>query len=144
MQRMTRETGFTMIELLVVLVIIGLLAGLVGPQMFGKVDSSKVKTAETQIKMLKGALQTYRLDVGSFPAAEDGLTALIKKPASGPAAAQWQGPYLDEEIPADPWGGAYQYKPAPGSLQGFSLYSFGADGKQGGEAFDADVGYLPE
>lgn len=132
-----------MIELLVVLVIIGLLAGLVGPQLFGKVDSSKVKTTETQIKMLKGALSTYRLDVGGFPTTEQGLKALTRKPDDARAASAWRGPYLDEEVPLDAWGNPYQYKREPSGLQDFTLFSFGADGKLGGEGLDADVGYLP-
>jgi len=144
MRNLRPSAGFTMIELLVVLVIIGLLAGLVGPQMFGKVDVAKVKTVETQLKMFKGALQTYRLDVGRYPLTEDGLAALTKKPTSGRAANSWQGPYLDEHAPADPWGTPYQYKKEPSGLQGFTLYSFGADGKLGGTELDADLGYLPE
>ncbi len=131
--------GFTLIELMVVLVILGLLAGLVGPRLFGKVDSSKVKTAETQVKMLKGALQTYRLDVGSYPDTNQGLAALQTKPASG--AAFWQGPYLEDELPLDPWNNSYQYQSPVDNIQGFLLFSLGADGKLGGEGVNADIGY---
>ena len=139
-----RNSGFSMIELLVVLVILGMLAGLVGPRLFGKLDSSKVKTAETQVKMLKGSLLTYRLDVGDFPASEDGLEALVRKPSSERAANNWQGPYLDDEVPMDPWGQPYQYERKPSGLQEFTLYSQGADAARGGEGLDSDVGYLPD
>ncbi|MBD1389804.1 type II secretion system major pseudopilin GspG [Neiella sp. HB171785] len=133
-----KQHGFTMIELLVVLVILGLLAGLVGPQFFGKVDSSKVRTAETQVKMLKMALQTYRLDVGSYPKS---LDALRKAPEE--AGDFWDGPYLDEKLPLDPWNNEYQYRRDGKADQGFYLYSFGADGLEGGEGLNADVGYVP-
>lgn len=132
------ERGFTMIELLVVLVILGLLAGLVGPQFFGKVDSSKVRTAETQVKMLKMALQTYKLDVGSYP---QELTALRSAPQD--AGRFWSGPYLEESVPLDPWNNPYVYAKDSAADQGFYLYSMGADGRQGGTELDADVGYVP-
>jgi general secretion pathway protein G len=134
--------GFTLIEVLVVLVILGLLAGLVGPRLFGKVDESKVKTAETQIRMLKTTLQTFRLDVGRYPSTEEGLAALEKRPA-GDSVPTWDGPYLDEALPVDPWGNAFQYRAEPSGTQEFTLYSFGADGKSGGEGKDADIGYMP-
>lgn len=137
-----RSTGFTLIEILVVLVILGLLAGLVGPRLFGKVDSSKVKTAETQVKMLKTALQTFRLDVGRFPNTDEGLAALGKKPEGGDIPA-WAGPYLDEALPLDPWGHPYEYRDQPAEGQDFTLYSLGADGEAGGEGLAADIGYLP-
>ena len=137
--RRTRSRGFTLIELLVVLVILGMLAGLVGPRLFSNVDKSKVKTAETQVKMLRGSLQAYRLDVGSYPSTEQGLTALMRKPSD---VSKWQGPYLEDELPKDPWNNDYVYKSPVGNLQGFALYSLGADGKPGGDGLDADVGYL--
>ncbi len=143
-QPVSKLSGFSLIELLVVLVIMGLLAGLVGPRLFSKVDSSKVKTAETQIKMLKATLQTYRLDVGRYPTSEQGLSALNVKPGSGSASRLWQGPYLDEDVPVDPWGKPYRYELMPSKNQKFSLYSYGADGQKGGETIDADIGYLPE
>jgi general secretion pathway protein G len=120
-----------------------MLAGLVGPRLFGKLDSSKVKTAETQIKMLKGALQTYRLDVGRYPTDEEGLIALVQKPADARASAKWQGPYLDGELPLDPWSNAYQYASKPSGSNDFTLYSLGADGERGGSELDQDVGFLP-
>ncbi len=135
------DQGFTLLEMLVVLVIIGLLAGLVGPRMFGRVDDSKVKTANVQIKMMKGAVHTFRLDMGRFPTAQEGLQSLYSSPAEG--AALWKGPYLDERIPSDPWGNPYQYGLPGRDGQPFALYSFGADGKSGGEGINSDIGYLP-
>ncbi len=134
--------GFSLIELMVVLVIMGLLAGLVGPRLFGKVDSSKVKTTETQIKMLKGALQTYRLDLGRYPTTAQGLAALQQPP--GESSKYWQGPYMDDELPMDAWNTAFQYQSPLNTTQGFALFSFGADGQRGGEGNDADIGYLPQ
>ena len=138
-RRSAKQSGFTLIELLVVLVILGMLAGLVGPRIFGNVDKSKVKTADTQVRMLRGALQTYRLDVGNYPNSEQGLNALIKNPGD---VRSWQGPYLEDQIPKDPWENAYVYKSPVDNLQGFALYSLGADGKEGGDGLDADVGIL--
>ena len=142
MRHRRRTAGFTLIEILVVLVILGLLAGLVGPRLFGKVDTSKVKTAETQVKMLKTSLQTFRLDMGRFPSSDEGLAALEKKPDSTDAHL-WAGPYLDEALPLDPWGNPYQYRSEPAEGQDFTLYSFGADGEAGGEGLAADIGYVP-
>lgn len=135
------DQGFTLLEMLVVLVIIGLLAGLVGPRMFGRVDESKIKTAAVQIKMIKGAIHTFRLDMGRFPTAQEGIQSLYSPPANG--TALWKGPYLDDRIPSDPWGNLYQYSLPGKDGQPFALYSFGADGKAGGEDINADIGYLP-
>lgn len=137
------HSGFTLIEMLVVLVIIGLLAGLVGPKLFTKVDSSKVQTAQTQIKMLKGTLETLRLDIGRFPTEAEGLALLSTPPADEKIKSRWHGPYLDEELPLDPWGNPYQYGVPGANSQPFALYSLGADGQLGGEEYDADLGYLP-
>ena len=137
---MKKDRGFSLIELLVVLVILGLLGGLVGPRLFTKVDASKVDTADTQVRMLKAALQTYRLDVGSFPTTEQGLNALVANPGN---AKKWQGPYLEEELPLDPWDNPYVYLDTAENFQGFALYSRGADGVDGGEGLDADVGFTP-
>jgi general secretion pathway protein G len=134
---MKKNHGFTMIELLVVLVILGLLAGLVGPQFFGKIDSSKVRTAETQVKMLKMALQTYRLDLGTYP---PNLAALSTPPSN---TQGWDGPYLGELLPLDPWNNAYVYELDASAPQGFYMYSLGADGVRGGEDINTDVGYVP-
>ena len=135
-----KNRGFSLIELLVVLLILGLLGGLVGPRLFSKVDASKVDTAETQVRMLKAALQTFRVDVGRYPSTEEGLKALMYDPGNLPI---WQGPYLDELLPNDPWDNSYVYADKANNFQGFALYSLGADGKKGGEGLNADVGYLP-
>ncbi|MDD5123595.1 type II secretion system major pseudopilin GspG [Methylovulum sp.] len=137
------QQGFTLLEMLVVLVIIGLLAGLVGPRLFGKVDSSKISTAETQIKMIKGALETMRLDINRFPTTDEGLKILYDQPSQEQIKNLWQGPYLDESVPLDPWEQPYQYSIPGKNGQPFALYSFGADGQAGGEGTAADIGYLP-
>jgi len=136
-----KQRGFNLIELMVVLVIIGLLAGLVGPRLIGTVESSKVRTADTQVKMLKGALMTYALDVGNFPSTSEGLAALMAPPAD--SADYWNGPYLDDELPLDPWRTPYRYEFPADNLQGYALYSLGADAQPGGEGNNADIGYLP-
>ncbi len=94
-------------------------------------------------KMLKGALETMRLDLGRFPTREEGLSLLVERPADANLASRWSGPYLDGDVPDDPWGYPYQYSPEPSGRQPLTLYSTGADGKPGGTEFDADVGYTP-
>ena len=142
--RVTRPAaGFTLLEMLVVLVIIGLIASLVGPRLFSRVDSSKVQVADTQARLLRGAVETFRLEVGRIPTADEGLAALYAAPADERAKARWRGPYLDEAVPADPWGKPYQYSiPGRDGLP-FAIYSLGADGQPGGEGNDADIGFLP-
>ncbi|MEC8325658.1 MAG: type II secretion system major pseudopilin GspG [Pseudomonadota bacterium] len=122
--------GFSLVELLIVMIIIGLLASLVGPAMFGKVDSSKVKTAQAQMQLLATAIDTYRLDNDAFPESLDGL-----RKSSGP---RWDGPYLPKDVPLDPWDNPYFYQQQGNS---YSLMSLGRDGKQGGEELDADIVY---
>lgn len=139
----SRFAGFSLLEMLVVLVIMGMLAGLVGPRMFGQVDASKQKAAKTQIKMLKGALETMRLDTGRFPTEEEGIDTLFVKPQAEPARGRWRGPYLDEAVPLDPWGNPYQYSIPGANSQPFALYSMGADGQRGGTDINEDIGYLP-
>ncbi len=134
--------GFSLIELMIVLAIIGLLAGLVGPQLLNRLEASKIDVAETQIKMLRGALQTYRIDVGTYPTTAQGLTALMSAPDE--VAEFWRGPYLQDELPADPWRNPYQYEAPVDNLQGFALYSFGADSARDGEGDNADIGFMPE
>lgn len=135
--------GFTLLEMLVVLAIVGLLMGLVGPRLFQHAEGAKVQTAETQIKMLAGALQTMRLDIARLPTAEEGLGLLTRRPSDERTAKSWAGPYLDEPAPNDPWDEPYVYSPEPTGDRPFTLYSHGADRKPGGEGYDADIGYLP-
>jgi general secretion pathway protein G len=135
--------GFTLMELLVVLVIIGLLGGLVAPRFFKKADDAKVQAAQTQVKMLRGALDTMRLDIGRYPSAAEGLALLQQAPKDDRIAPRWKGPYLDEAVPLDPWGTPYQYAIPGANGQPVAIFSFGADGKRGGEGNDADVGVLP-
>lgn len=134
-----RVAGFTLLEMLVVMVIIGLLAGLVGPRMFGKVDSSKVQTAQTQIKMLRGAISILHLDLGEIPPTEQGLKWLVEPPSEERLKLQWKGPYIDGKLPNDPWGNAYVYKVPGQGGQPFSITSYGLDGKEGGDGLAADL-----
>lgn len=133
------QRGFTMIELLVVLVILGLMAGFIGPKVLGKGESAKVGTTKTQLKALKSALQTYKLDVGEYPSTQDGLQALNTSPDSAKAKQNWQGPYLDGKLPQDGWGNPFQYRREAHGLEDITLMSLGADGKPGGEGLDADL-----
>lgn len=143
MSRHPRLAGFTLLEMLVVLVIIGLIASLVGPRLFSRVDASKVQVAETQVRMLRGAVETYRLEVGALPSVDQGLDALVTAPGTEPERSRWRGPYLDEAVPLDPWNNPYTYSIPGADGLPFALYSLGADGKPGGEGNDADVGFLP-
>ena len=127
--------GFTLLELLVVMVIIGLLAAYVGPKYFSQVGRSEVRMAQTQIDALEKSLHQYRLDVGNYPSTEQGLTALVTAPNNEP---RWQGPYLSKTAPPDPWGKPYIYK-YPGERSEFDLFSFGKDGQPGGENEAADI-----
>ena len=129
------QGGFTLVEILVVVVIVAALAALVGPQVFGRLGSAKQKMARTQIEVLGTALDTFRLDVGRYPDSDEGLEALREAPAD---LDTWDGPYLKKDVPADPWGRAYQYE-APGEHGEYDLYSLGKDGQEGGDGEDADV-----
>lgn len=128
--------GFTLLELLVVMVIIGLLASYVGPRFFEQVGKSEVKTARAQIDAFGKALDTYRLDVGHYPSTEQGLQALTAKPAN---EAKWSGPYLQKEVPTDPWGLPYRYKSPGDNNRDYEIVSFGKDGQPGGEGESADI-----
>lgn len=127
--------GFTLLELLVVMVIIGLLAGIVAPQYFAQIGKSNTKVARAQIESFGQALDQYRLDVGQYPTSEQGLGALRAAPQQ---VARWQGPYLKRDVPDDPWGHPYVYK-RPGQHGDYDLVSLGADGQPGGEGEAADV-----
>jgi general secretion pathway protein G len=137
------QAGFTLLEMLVVLVIIGLLAGLVGPKLFNRLDASKVQTAEAQLKMLRGTIEMLRLDIGRLPTDQEGLGLLDNAPPNAREAARWRGPYLEDVLPADPWGNPYIYAVPGANRQAFALYSYGADGRPGGEGDNADIGILP-
>jgi general secretion pathway protein G len=131
-----RAGGFTLVELLVVLAILTLLAGLVGPRVLGQLGGAKAKSAAVQIADFEKALELYKLDVGRFPTKEEGLEALNKKPAT---ANGWAGPYLKgSAIPADPWGHPYRYA-NPGPNGGIEILSLGSDGAPGGDGESADI-----
>ena len=130
-----KALGFTLLELLVVMVIIGLLAGYVGPKYFSQVGKSEVKAARAQIDALEKALDQYRLDTGHYPQMEQGLAALFARPVNEP---KWDGPYLKKNVPVDPWGNAYVYK-IPGEHGDFDLLSLGKDGQLGGVGEAADI-----
>ncbi len=134
------QHGFTLLEMLIVMVIIGLLAGLVGPRLFGRVDASKVQTARTQIKMLKSAVGIMQLDLGTLPPADAGLRWLAEAPQDETLRGRWQGPYIDGRLPADPWGNAYVYRVPGAQGQAFDIVSLGSDGRAGGDGVAADIG----
>jgi general secretion pathway protein G len=127
--------GFTLLELLVVMVIIGLLVGYVGPRYFSQLGKSEVKAARAQIDGLAKALDQYRLDSGHYPSSEQGLASLVERPANEP---KWGGPYLTKAVPLDPWGNAYAFT-IPGEHGEYDLLSYGKDGRPGGEGEAADV-----
>lgn len=130
-----RSRGFTLLELLVVMVIIGLLAGYVGPKYFQQIGKSEVKTAKAQIAALEQALDQYRLDIGHYPTTEQGLPALMNNSDNN---THWAGPYLKKNVPNDPWGKPYQYR-APGQHGEYDLFSLGKDGQAGGSDEAQDI-----
>ncbi|MDO8294087.1 MAG: type II secretion system major pseudopilin GspG [Gallionella sp.] len=130
-----RTAGFTLLELLVVMVIIGMLAGFVGPKFFAQIGKSQVKTARAQIDALEKALDQYRLEVGHYPSTEQGLAALNERPSG---EAKWSGPYLKKAVPMDPWSHEYLYK-MPGEHGEYDLFSYGKDGQSGGSGEAEDI-----
>jgi general secretion pathway protein G len=130
----SNKKGFTLVELLVVMVIIGLIAALVGPRLFPKLGKGKQSAAKAQIELLGQALDQFRLDTGRYPTTQEGLIALMVNPN----VDKWEGPYLKKDLPNDPWGKPYIYQ-CPGTHGEYDLFSYGRDGSPGGEGEDADV-----
>jgi general secretion pathway protein G len=137
--RLTQRSGFTLIEVLVVIVVIAILATLVAPNIFKNVGAAKSATARSQIEMFGSALDAYRLDNGAYPTTQQGLIALWEKPSIDPPAG-WRSPYLRKAVPLDPWGRPYVYRfPGQQNPSGYDLLTYGADGKPGGDGDDADI-----
>ncbi len=133
----TQQRGFSLIELMIVLVILGLIAGIVGPQAMKYLGKGKTQSSKVQIENISAALDMYRLEVGNYPTSADGLKALVTAPSS---ARGWNGPYLKKgEVPKDAWNNEYQYKRPGSNSQPYDLFSFGSDGAAGGEGDDADI-----
>lgn len=130
-----RNRGFTLIEIIIVVIIMSLIAALVVPRLFKKVEKSKQQIAKTQIIMIENAVKMFKLDTGRYPVSAEGLQALLTKPDK---TNNWDGPYLEKGLPKDPWGRGYLYT-YPGKSYVFEIVSLGADGKQGGEGEDKDI-----
>lgn len=135
-----RPSGFTLIEIMVVITVIAILATLVAPNVFQHVGTAMDATARSQIEMLGAALDAYRLDNGRYPTTQQGLEALVSAPTSEPRPRNWRGPYLRRDLPLDPWDNAYVYRsPGEANPNGFDIVSYGADGRPGGEGEGADI-----
>ena len=139
-KRLSARVGFTLLELVVVIIVLGLLAAIVAPQILGRVSDARTTAAQTQVELFGTALDSYRLDNGSYPTTEQGLSALREKPTRAPVPTNWRGPYLRKDVPLDPWGKPYIYRsPGERNASGYDLMSLGRDGKAGGEGEDKDV-----
>ncbi|PSF06975.1 type II secretion system protein GspG [Marinobacter halophilus] len=132
-----RSKGFTLIEIMVVMVILGLLVAIVGPNIMGRGDQAKVTVAETQLNNIASALDFYRMDNSHYPSTQQGLDALVNRPSGTPEPRSWSDSYMNS-VPQDPWGNEYQYI-SPGTEGPYDLYSFGSDGQEGGEGDAADL-----
>ena len=140
MKRKKAESGFTLLEVIIALILVALAAALVGPEVMKYFEEGKVKAAKAQIELFETSLKNYRLDVGHYPTTTEGLKALYERPA-GPDGQKWNGPYIDDKIPKDPWQNEYQYiNPGIKNPHKVDIWSFGADGREGGEGFNADIG----
>jgi general secretion pathway protein G len=138
--RLRARGGFTLLELVVVIIVLGLLAAIVAPQILGRVSDARTTAAQTQVELFGTALDNYRLDNGSYPTTEQGLSALREKPTRAPVPTNWRGPYLRKDVPLDPWGKPYIYRsPGERNASGYDLMSLGRDGNAGGEGEDKDV-----
>lgn len=138
---MRKQSGFTLIEVIVVLVILGILASIVAPNVIGNVDKSRVVKAKQDIRAIESALQMYRIDNYKYPSTDQGLQALVDKPSAGGEAKNWQkGGYIPK-LPKDPWQNDYQYI-SPGESGDYDIYTLGADGAPGGEDYNADISHL--
>ncbi|UXY50728.1 type II secretion system major pseudopilin GspG [Pseudomonas tohonis] len=139
MHNRRREQGFTLIEIMVVVVILGVLAALVVPQIMSRPDQAKVTAARADINAIAMALDIYKLDNHGYPSTQQGLDALVNRPAGSPPARNWNPDGYLKRLPVDPWGNPYQFI-VPGSRGAYDLFSFGADGRAGGEGLNADIG----
>jgi len=139
--RISRRSGFTLLELMVVIVILGILAAVVAPRLIGRTDEAKVTEAKVQLRNLETALKLYKLDNGAYPTTAQGLDALVEKPTTGKIPRKWRkGGYMEKsKIPSDPWGNPYIYV-SPGLHGDYDILTYGADGARGGEGFDRDIG----
>ncbi len=138
MLRHTKSRGFTLIEIMVVMVILGLLVALVAPNIMGRGDEARVTTAKAQLRQISNALDLYRLDNSHYPSTEQGLEALVREPSGHPEPRNWNPEGYMNSVPTDPWGNEYQYV-SPGSEGPYDLYSMGADGRSGGDGVNAEI-----
>ncbi len=140
MQR-RKQSGFTLIEIMVVVVILGILAALVVPQIMNRPEQAKVTVAKGDIKAIAAALDMYKLDNFAYPSTQQGLEALVEKPTGNPQPKNWNRDGYLKQVPQDPWGNPYQYLSPGTQNRPFDLYSYGADGQEGGSGLDADIHY---
>lgn len=140
MKHVKYEEGFTLLEVLAVIIIVGVLAATVGPAVFNRVGQARQAATVNQVAVFKTALENYRLDVGTYPPTDHGLAALVRRPTGFPEPTGWNGPYLTGDVPLDPWGRRYYYVyPGTRNRNGYDLYSLGSDGVEGGDGEKADI-----